>query len=211
LRNIDLETFYNRIDNHMLLAGLHSVNPSNLYHIIKACRLKPYSIFEGKFSKKTKLETHWVDEFGNSLRINNKQSNILVNDPLITNTKTSTDLFYARPMNEVATQSTFVWVISGTIFEEPTFLCSFYGVEGYFRSFMFYNKWFRISPLLLGLNTLDLMLPDINNIMGQGIDTGSLDVMLCMKIDVCEGIMLPPHKKYVDSFLETFDIMKGII
>jgi hypothetical protein len=187
IKNTDLETFYNRIDGRIQLIGSYLNNSDKLPKIIKSCRLKPYSIFSDHFQNKVVFEPHWVDEFGNSLKIKNKSFNIILNDTEINkNTKISSDLFFGNSIEVIAKNSKCVLVIN---FEcnQRCYLVSFYGNDGYLRCFFYYKVIAQISPVLLGINTLVDFFENIHNIIKENINKNKMDLLI--KLDVLDCIV----------------------
>jgi hypothetical protein len=162
MKNYDLENIYSKIDNKITLVGSF-IGDRIIPQIIKACRLKPYSIFTPKYKQKIKLEKHWVDEFGNSLKLENKIPKIILNDTgIIGATTISTDLFSANSINETICNGKSIFIANGKFCDRDVFLVAVYGQDEYLRAFFYYNGWQRISPLLLGMNTLHEIFNNIN-------------------------------------------------
>lgn len=198
--NIDLENLYSRIDGHILLASAYIQNPV-LIKIIKSCRLKPYSIFTGDFKAGTRFEKHWVDEFGNSLKFDGTEPHIVLSDPeLMNKTKISTDLFFGNSVNTVSKDSKFALIAKGKYFGEELYLVAFYGQDEYFRVFIHNGKWSRISPLLLGMNTLNELHKYIGSQRITEIDKKRLDFVMHFDVDKCITTSLPLRKDMVSFF-----------
>src|SRR5271165_1274474 len=182
IKNTDLETLYNRIDGRINLVGTYVGDIDLMPKIIRSCRLKPYSIFSGDFQSKIVFEEHWVDEFGNSLKIENKIPKIVMNDTQINkNTKISTDLFFGNSINTIAKNSKCVFIINGEI-DKNCYFVSFYGKDDYLRSFFFYEKLARVSPLLLGINTMREFFRNINSVLRRDIDKNKIDLLIKFNI-----------------------------
>lgn len=184
IKNTDLETLYNKISGRIDLVGTMLGDVDLLPKIIKSCRLKPYSIFSGDYQSKLVFEEYWVDEFGNSLKIKNKIPRIIMNDTQISkNTKISTDLFFGNSTDAIAKNSKCVFIINGK-FDKSCYFVSFYGKDEYIRSFFFYEKLARVSPILLGLNTLRELFRNINSVLRRNIDKNKMDLLI--KFDVLD-------------------------
>lgn len=200
MHNIDLENLYNRIEGHILLAGAYIQNPI-LVKIIKSCRLKPYSIFTGDFKPGTRFEKHWVDEFGNSLKFVGTETHIVLSDTeIMDKTKVSTDLFFGNSIKTTAENSKFALIASGKYFDEKLYLVALYGQDEYFRAFVHNKKWSRISPLLLGMNTLHELHKYIGSQRITEIDKRRLDFVLHFDVDKCIAAPLSAKKNMVSFF-----------
>lgn len=158
MKSPSLDALYAQIDRCILLAQSYT-EVSELFFVIKTCRLKPYDyIFEDKTNKLV-LYRHWFDEFGNSLQINKqKRVKIIYNDlSLDHNRIVCTDLYYGLSMQKVAKISKLAHVCVGK--DEDSFqdccMLSFLGIDNYLRTYMYlYGEWKQVSPLLLGLKNL---------------------------------------------------------
>lgn len=154
MKNIDLEKFYQKIDKSILLVSAFIGNKI-LENIIRSCRLKPYSLFSETMGQRTNLERHWVDEYGNSLTIDDTKIKIVLNDLTIEkNTEISTDLFWGRNITYFVDTGKKVYICDDII--------SMYGEDEYLRSFVFEERWVSISPLILGMNNLENIFSDKN-------------------------------------------------
>ena len=186
----DLESLYTKIDGHILLIAAYTQDQS-LIKIIRSCRLKPYSVFTKDFQPGTRFERHWVDEFGNSLQFEGATPRILLNNTQISeNTKISTDLFYGASINTTAENSKFAFIVGGKHFEKDFYIVAFYGQDEYLRAFVYNKKWTRISPLLLGLNTLRELFRNVGKRMTE-IDKKRLDIALHFNVEKCIAASLP--------------------
>lgn len=200
MHNSDLEKLYTKINGSINLASAFTGN-EYLIKIIKSCRLKPYSIFTETFKPGTRLENHWVDEFGNSLKFENKLYKILMDDPsLLDSTKISTDLFGCNSINKIAKESKTALITRCKHNEKDICFAAFYGQDEYLRAFMFYNKWNRISPLLLGMNTLQTFFNKIDKFGITEIDNKMLDFVLRFKIEKCIIISMPMKQGIKNCF-----------
>jgi hypothetical protein len=194
MQNSDIEKFYHRIDSHIKLVQSHT-GINNISEIIKNCRLKPYNIFTNSFKKELTYENHWADEFGNSLLIENKIPKIILgNTQLPESTKISTDLFFGNSIKSTIDNSKLIFIATGNYFGKDFIFTSLYGNDEYLRTFINYNKWYRVSPLFLGLNTINTILNYKNNSQPIEIDKKQLDFILPLNIKRCVIIALPIKK-----------------
>ena len=194
MNNTDLEKLYNKIRNHIQLVEAYTEN-DGIAKVIKICRLKPYSIFTKNFQPETKFEDHWVDEFGNSLRFENKIPRVeLGSTNLLENTKISTDLFFGNFIRKTAENSKSIFIAKGKFFEKDFNVVALYGQDEYLRAFIFYDEWVKVSPLLLGINTLHELSNHIDNIWFE-IDKKDLDFVVHFDIEKCAIISLPVKRR----------------
>lgn len=203
MKTIDLETFYKRISGHVKLVG-DFLERREISSIIKMCRMKPYSLFTGELPSKTKLEKYWVDEFGNSLFLEDKNIFIFMNDTeLEHNTTVSTDLF-SNNWNFIIENCKSVCLMHGSYFDKDIKIITFYGNDEYLRSFILYGEECnRISSLLLGTNSLCEILKHLNNYNVVDIDVGVLDCKIGFKADRCVIGSLSAMKRN--------ELLKGIV
>lgn len=207
MNSTDLENLYTKIDGHISLVGSYTKNPTYL-KIIKSCRLKPYSIFTGDFKAGTRFEKHWVDEFGNSLKFDNNPK-ILSNDTqLIDNTKISTDLFFGASPNATAKNSKAVFIAGGLFFGKDFHIVAFYGQDEYLRAFTFNDRWSRISPLMLGVNTLQELFKYVEYDSVVEIDRKKLDIVLPFDVEQCIVSPMPMNRGIPPRF-KTMTFYKG--
>lgn len=161
-KNFVLEKFHLEIDSHINLAGKFVENEI-LPFILKSCRMKPRKMVENKtaFSqrKNLTLQKEWIDEWGNSLKLEknkNVQKRIeIVIDDLSLNLEdlSCTDLFFGLSMEKVQKMSQWVMIHAGIDedFLEPCFFFNFLGLDGFFRSFVFFGgEWKKVSALMMG-------------------------------------------------------------
>ena len=150
MKNVDLETFYNRIKKSIKVASAFA-NNKNYASIIKSCRLKPLECFEmGFITKHPKLFTLWADEYGNSLDITSGEI-IFNNSILPSKSKQTTDLFFGMSFEQHINKS-IGGLFLGNGFPE---LIAFYGQDEYIRCVNVGGFGMsRISPLIFGINAL---------------------------------------------------------
>jgi hypothetical protein len=189
--NCDLETFYKRIDGQVKLVAAYTENPS-LYTIIKACRLKPYSVYKNGFKYATTLERHWVDEFGITLKLDKKECRILSSEDVLS----STDLFYGIDTTTLLKTSRAALFAAG----KRDYIILSLGQDDYLRCHAFTDKVHIISPLLLGLKTLNQFYNNINNGFVNVIDKTSLDLIYKIEIEKCVASIMPPNQNILSYF-----------
>jgi len=199
MNSTDLENLYIKIDGRIsLVAGF--TEDLDLIKIIKGCRLKPYSIFTETFTPGTKFEPHWVDEFGNSLKFDGKIPRIQLNSIISENTKISTDLFFGNSIRTTAKNSKLAFIASGVHFDKDIHIVALYGQDEYLRVFIHNKKWSRISPLLLGMNTLHMLYNSMNSILITEMDKRKLDILLHFDVDKCAMTSLPARRDIISRF-----------
>ena len=182
IKNSDIETIYNRIRSRIDLIGSYMDDTHFLPKIIKSCRLKPYTLFTNDFNSKFVFEPHWVDEFGNSLWIKNKTIKIIINDTQINpNTKISSDLFFANSVDTIARNSKCVMIVN----VEHCNLITFYGKDEYLRTFILNGEIARVSPILLGINSLREYFKSMDSIPPSHINHNNLDLLIKSNIVNC--------------------------
>src|SRR5579859_7219216 len=179
-KNLSIEELYLTCHKHILLVKSYT-EITQLPFIIKGCRLKP---FDNSFlyKKRTTLLRHWVDEFGNSLKIINKDLLLVLNDLSVDRKEfICTDLYYGFSLKQIFKISKLAHFFIGfdeDLRQEFLFL-TFLGFDNYLRSFMLmYGEWQQVSPLLLGIDNL-LEFSD------------NIDVKYFMKINIYKNY-LPP-------------------
>lgn len=155
-----IDVVYTQLSKYILLAQDYTEVPE-LSFIIKGCRLKPYEFLFVKRVQANRLYYNWVDEYGNSLQINDKKLLITYNDLSIDrNRLVCTDLYYGFSFSNVIKMSKLSYLSIGKdedLYKE-SFLLTFLGLDNYLRSYMYlYGEWQQVSPLLLGIKNLQLL------------------------------------------------------
>jgi hypothetical protein len=198
MHTADIEKFYSKIDDGINLVKTHTRNKS-FSKIIKACRLKPHSIFTNNFNEK-KLENFWADEFGNALRFKNKSPYIVLNDiEVCSNAKISTDLFFGNSFEKLSESAKSIIIIEG---DASNCIC-FYGTDEYFRAFNYAFKAERISSLCLGIKLLNEFFNKINFNAICEIDKNIInDCMLQCAVSRCIISPWPTKSNEVGSYIE---------
>jgi hypothetical protein len=123
------------------------LDDKTLGSIFKMCRLKPLDVLLAKDKRpKTNLYTHWVDEWHNSLIITtNKRIRLVMNDLSIL-APVKTDIYDGLSIRQTALISKLVYLTDDVI--------AFLGIDNYLRTFTQFDKWYKCSPLLLGMKHL---------------------------------------------------------
>lgn len=157
MKNLTIDLFYNELEKHVLLVEAYT-EIKDLALTIKACRLKPYGYFFEQKTAKIILYKWWFDEFNNSLKINNKNINIVYNDlSLNSENIICTDLYAGLSVEKVAKLSKLVYIACGKDEDLQQDYChmTFLGIDNYFRSYTYiYGEWQKVSPLVLGIDKL---------------------------------------------------------
>ena len=148
-----------KLDKHIKLVEAYS-EVIGLAFAIRSCRLLP-SDYVVQYENKTKLFNKWLDEYGNSLILDKKTPNIIYNDLSVDHSKlVCTDLYSGLAISQIALMSKKVFLIAGKDEDQhdDCFLLSFLGLDDFLRSYLFlYGEWRQVSPLLLGLENLQLL------------------------------------------------------
>lgn len=185
MRSPSLDFFYAQTDKFVKLTESYS-EVKGLAFILRACRCKPYEyVFEQK-SGKLILYRWWFDEYGNSLKIvKTKKVNIIENDLNLKRERlVCTDIYYNLAMEKVAKISKMMYVCYGKDEDlyEDCVLVSFLGLDGYLRTYLYlYGEWQQVSPLLMGLEHLQLL-------------ASNLDIRYYTKIGKKENCPIPCNK-----------------
>ncbi len=157
MKNPSLDNLYAEIDKHILLVQSYT-EIEQLAFILKACRLKPHSFIFGDRDNKLILHRWWIDEFGNSLKIEKKRVRLSYNDLSLERHRIiCTDLYHGLLLDKVAKISKLAHVIAGKDEDllQDSFFLTFLGIDNYLRSYMYLqDEWQQVSPLLLGLKNL---------------------------------------------------------
>lgn len=157
MKTFSLEHLYGKIDKSILLTGAYTEIPE-LPFIIQSCRLKPYDLIFKRKHYRTVLYRWWFDEYGNSLRLVNKDLEITYGDLSLQRSKIlNTDLYYGLSMEKIRKISQMVFFSVGK--DEDQYqdcgLISYLGLDKYWRSYLYwFGEWQHVSPLLMGMNNL---------------------------------------------------------
>lgn len=157
MKSLSLESVQSNLNKNILLAQSYT-DCDTLEFIIKSCRLKPLEYLQ-KRNRNIVLYKHWIDEFGNSLKIvKNKKIKIIQNDLSIDrDVLTCTDLYYGLSLDKIVKISKLMYVCRH-IDEDVQYTIGLLGIDNYIRAYSYENsKWEQISPLCLGLGSLKLI------------------------------------------------------
>jgi hypothetical protein len=160
MKKLGIEELYVKIANKFLVLEGY-LDDKLIGLVFRMCRLKPYDISTSapKFSK------HWIDEYRNSIHIENKKLKIVMNDLSIEEDKIgTTDLYGGLSINKTAK-------ISKTALISKNIL-AFVGIDKYLRAFILNEKWHRCSPLLLGMDILKDIADNIDITYSKKLDIG---------------------------------------
>jgi len=154
MQNLSLEQFYKRIKNKIALIGGY-IEDKSICDIIKACRLKPLSIFSpssNHFVPQKILEDMWVDEFnGNVLEIKKKKAKIKFWP--VTLLSNSTDIFKYETIQFIIEHSSYACI--GLYPDTKNFILLLMGTDNYFRCYECIDDRIKIiTPLIVGLKIL---------------------------------------------------------
>ena len=160
MKSPSLDVLYAQLDKHILLVQSYT-EISNLFFVIKSCRLKPYQyVFENKQSKLI-LYKWWFDEFGNSFKLNGKKPQLIYNDlSLPRKDIVCTDLYYGLSLEKIIKISKLAYICFGKDedYQQDCMIVTLLGIDNYLRSFMYlYGEWQQVSPLLIGLEQLKMI------------------------------------------------------
>jgi hypothetical protein len=158
MRVYNTDYLHCKLTKQILLAESYT-ETKGLEFIIKSCRLKPYEYLFSKKNNNIILYRWWIDEFGNSLIINeDKKINITFNDLKLNRKKiVCTDLYSGLSISKILKISKLLFIYSGKDEDlgNEFAMLGCLGIDGYLRCFMcLYGEWTNISPLYLGINNL---------------------------------------------------------
>jgi len=161
MKSPSIDNFYTKLDKHILLAQSYT-EVSELFFIVKACRLKPYPYVFEKRSEKIVLYRQWFDEFGNSLQITTKKRlQIIYNDLSLDRAAlVCTDLYYGLSLDKIAKISKLAYLCLGKDedLHQDCAVITFLGIDNYLRTYQFvYGEWQQVSPLTIGLRNLKII------------------------------------------------------
>lgn len=178
MKAIGIDTFYHKINKHILLAESYT-EIKNLSFIIKSCRLKPSTILETN-DYELKLHNDWQDEFYNCLNILDKKIKINYNE-IKSKPITTTDLYYGLSLRKVYLLSKLMFYYVGQDLEtQDNFLfISMLGIDNFWRTYYVQNnELFNCSPLLMGTRLLKKI-------------SDNLDIKYFKSIGVHDHILIP--------------------
>ncbi len=184
MKNINIDLLYSKLEKHLLLIEAYT-EIKFIAELIKACRLKPKNYDINKLS----LQREWHDEFGNSLLIDkNKKIKIILNDFHIDRSDVSTDIYYGHTIynSMKISKSLLLQKNNNYIF------MALYGMDNFLRSFLYNERCIRVSPLMLGHNSLLWFLK--NKSLNSYLKEDN-----CMENYI---MRLPFNKKLIDNYQE---------
>jgi hypothetical protein len=166
IRNsLSLDEFYIRHEKGLKLAEIFTEH-KNLAKILKACRLKPYSVISDTKEKRQTLNRVWIDDWGNTLKFDlKKQISIILNDLKNNRNKIiATDLYSNIGLLKTIKFADKIYLCLGKNEEnkvEITISCL--GIDEYLRSFYFDEEWISIPPIMLGISNLSNIFEQTEN------------------------------------------------
>lgn len=199
MKSPSLDAFYAKIDRLVRLTESYT-EIEELSFIIKACRLKPYSLFSQKKDERLVLHRWWFDEYGNSLRIvKNKRIKITYGDlELDRKNIVCTDLYYGLSIDKIAKMSKLVHLYSGKdedLYEDCAVL-TFVGLDNYLRSYVYmYGEWKPISPLTLGMRLLKSLANHLDIKHFLKLENKENCIIPCISAETWLSFM-PPSKEF---------------
>ncbi len=165
MRSPSIEWFHAKIERQIRLVESYT-DIKNLGFIIKACRLKPYDYVFKNNDDKVILYRWWFDEFGNSFELKKKNIKLVFNDLRLNRQKiTCTDLYYGLSIKQIAKMSKLVYIVAGKDedLNQDYYFLTFLGIDNHFRSYLYlYDKWQRVSPLLMGMPSLKILAKNLD-------------------------------------------------
>ena len=150
-----------KIDKHKKLVAAY-MEDEFYYKFLNSCVLFPDKI-DNKHNYKIRLETKWIDQFGNSLNIEDKKAKIIIGDISLTNKKRiKSDIYYLLPINEMIKKSKLMYLMFGKINKRDYKEILLLGNDGILRGFlMAYGLTNKVSPLYFDMDVIRLMLENL--------------------------------------------------
>ena len=150
--NRELSVFYKSINRKLKIISAY-LQDEEIEWIIKTCRFKPINSFGKNYiPSKLIMEKKWIDEWSNSLSIENEKIKIILNDNELKIKQISTDLFIGRNPIELLKISKLIIIA----INKDINLISLLGKDNFLRTFIIENN--RInncqSPIIMGLDLL---------------------------------------------------------
>jgi hypothetical protein len=208
-----IDYLYTEIGKHILLARSYTEIP-NLAFIIKACRLKPYDILLDR-NKKLRLHKRWVDEFGNTLQITkDKKINITYNDLSVKKKITCTDLYYGLSIDKVVKMSKLIYLCAGKDEDlyQDCYLLALLGMDDYLRAYLYwYGEWQQVSPLLMGMEHLQLLAADLGVKYFYQLDENSKDIPIPCVSGKAYLSFVPLSQDFLDIVKKQYEMLLPIL
>lgn len=154
--NQDLSAFYKLINRKLKIVSAY-LQDEEIEWIIKACRFKPINSFFKNYShSKILLEKKWVDEWNNSLIIENNEVKLIINDLELNIEQISTDLYYGRNPIEILKNSKLISIAITKRNDESIDIITMLGRDNFLRTFIIENNEINnsFSPVVMGLDLL---------------------------------------------------------
>ena len=169
-----IEELYAKIaDWFSVLEGY--MDDKNIGAVFRMCRLKPYDLA----GSKSKFSDRWIDEFGSSVRIEDKKLRVVRHDLSIDKQIRTTDLYGGLSISKTAKISNMAYISKDML--------AFLGIDGYLRAFVLVDVWRKCSPLLIGFDILKVI-----------VDNADISYA-CEKEGYWLTVM-PVSKKLIDEF-----------
>lgn len=200
MKSPSLDVLYTQLDRHVLLVQSYT-EISDLFFIIKSCRLKPHKyVFHEKKSNLI-LYNWWFDEFGNSFKVTkNKKIQIVYNDlDLPLKNIVCTDLYYGLSLDKVIKISKLAHICFGKDddFQQDCLIITLLGIDNYLRSFMYlYGEWQQVSPLLIGLTQLKMISQNRDIKYFKKLETRENAPLPCVSTEQWLSFV-PPRKEFL--------------
>lgn len=178
--------------------------------IIKAARLKPHDYIFSDRDNKIILHKWWLDEFGNSFIIDDKKVKIIYNDLKLDRKQIiSTDLYYGLSLDRIAKMSKLVYVVCGKDEDlyQDCYLLTFLGIDDHLRSYLYwYGEWQQVSPLLMGMKSLQLLVEHLDIKYFNQIGKKENDALPCIGGETWISY-LPPNDNFVDLLKNNHEVL----
>lgn len=160
MKTQSLNSIYHNINKQIALVESYT-EIKGLSYIIKSCRLKPYDYLFKKKNPNLILHKWWVDEYGNSFKLNGKRIELTFNDLKVNkNNLVNTDLYSGLSISNVLKISKLAYINTGIDEElyQKYYHINLLGIDNYLRSYLYmYDSLESIAPLTLGIKNLKLL------------------------------------------------------
>lgn len=160
MKTQSLNSIYHKINKQISLVESYT-EVEDLAYIIKACRLKPYDYLFKNKNPNLILHKWWVDEYGNSFKLNGKRIELTFNDLKINQSNLiNTDLYSGLLISNVLKMSKLIYINTGLDEEvyQRFYHINFLGIDNYLRSYLYmHDQLESIPPLTLGMKNLKLL------------------------------------------------------
>jgi hypothetical protein len=159
MRARNLDSIYVEIEKCIALVQAYT-EIEGISTLIKICRLKPYKMAKINKRNLARVNLHrwWIDEDGNSLRLDGKQPKIVFNDLAINRDRLNcTDLYAGLPLHKVYRMSKSMLLLTGKEKDSHQDVCAIalWGIDDYLRTFVLLDgRWNTLPSLYLGVPLL---------------------------------------------------------